>query len=276
MGLFSGIGSFFGPVGSILGGIGDDLLGRDDAQNANSAQMAQARTLRQTAYQDTTKDLQAAGLNPMLAYTNGATSAAMPTLQNKGLASAQQNSATSVAETQRAQTDNIKADTANKDAQGRLLDAQTKELLAKVPVHETTATNIEQSTRNLQNTHELISAQIKDTLEGGKLKGQQQLTEPQRRNLMLAEEKLTQMDQQLRKGQINLTEAQARTQNISAWLSELEIPMAMNQADYANSDMGKNEPYATGTQQWGKAIGSVMGGIINSSRAAGRASRRSE
>ena len=93
---------------------------------------------------------------------------------------------------------------------------------------------------------------------------------------MLAEEKLTTIDQQLRKGQINLTEAQTRTQNVNAWLSELEIPMAMNQADYANCDMGKNEPYATGTQQWGKAVGSVIGGVINSSRAAGRASRRSE
>lgn len=253
MGLFSGIGSFFGPVGSILGGIGDELLGRDDAENANSTAFAQQRQLRQTAYQDTTKDLQAAGLNPMLAYSNGATSAAAgPPVLNKGLNSAQQTSAQSVAETQRATTENIKADTANKGAQADLWAAQASELRSKIPVNETSALNTEQATRNLQNTHELISAQIKDTLESGKLKGQQQLTEQQRRNLMLAEEKLTTIDQQLRKGQINLTEAQTRTQNVNAWLSELEIPMAMNQADYAKSDMGKKNPTQQGRNSGGK------------------------
>jgi len=86
MGLFSGIGSFFGPIGSILGGVGDDIIGRDDAENANQTAYAQQRQLRQTAYQDTTQDLKAAGLNPMLAYSNGATSAAAgPPVLNKGL-----------------------------------------------------------------------------------------------------------------------------------------------------------------------------------------------
>lgn len=90
MGLFSGIGSFFGPIGTVLGGIGDDLLGRDDAENANTTAYAQQRQLRQTAYQDTTQDLQKAGLNPMLAYSNGATSAAAgPPVLNKGLQSSQ-------------------------------------------------------------------------------------------------------------------------------------------------------------------------------------------
>lgn len=92
MGFFSGIGK---SLGSIVGGVGGFLLGGPsgaaigaglggaiDSANATSAANAQnialareqmqfQKNMRQTAYQDAVKDLKKAGLNPMLAYSQG-------------------------------------------------------------------------------------------------------------------------------------------------------------------------------------------------------------
>lgn len=92
MGFFSGIGK---SLGSIAGGIGGFLIGGPsgaaigaglgsavDSANATSAANAQnialareqmqfQKSMRQTAYQDAVKDLKKAGLNPMLAYSQG-------------------------------------------------------------------------------------------------------------------------------------------------------------------------------------------------------------
>ena len=116
MGLLSTLGSYFGPLGTGLGAIGDYALGKSDAQETNSATQAYQREMRQTAYQDTTKDLVAAGLNPMLAYSNGPTTSAAPNLQNKGLSAAQQSTTNSAGSLAQAQKENVEADTVNKQS----------------------------------------------------------------------------------------------------------------------------------------------------------------
>lgn len=81
MGLFSGItnaiksvGSFLDPFGPLISG-GLSYLGQSSANAANAEQAGLNRSfqaqMRATQYQTAVKDMQAAGLNPMLAYQNG-------------------------------------------------------------------------------------------------------------------------------------------------------------------------------------------------------------
>lgn len=161
MGIFDGItnavsSAFEGTTAkdflSPLIGAGGSFLGQNSANNANVALMNQANAfnaaqaeqqmvfqerMRKTQYQTAVEDLKAAGLNPMLAYTQGgsgtpmgaaASSVAPPTrlnsignAVNSALQSAQvvsQVKQNKLTEAQTlatdAQTDNVQADTANK------------------------------------------------------------------------------------------------------------------------------------------------------------------
>lgn len=257
MGLLSSIGSFFGgPLGGLLGGAGDYLLGKSDAEDAQNDQINSARAMRGTAYQDTVRDLQAAGLNPMLAFSNGPTSTTYPTLNNKGLASAQQNQAMSTSALQSTQMDNIKADTENKRAQADQIVAQTALLRAQEGQTTTSTANVAQQTENLKQQIPQIQAEISRIIMDKDLKYQQGLSEVTRRNLMSAQEALSNIDQRLRASQITNTEAMTETQKVLTQLRQLEVPGAKNLADF-------EKMMDTGAGNAPKAIG----GIANSASA---------
>lgn len=123
-----------GIGGSLISGFASFLGGerRNDAQ-ADQAAQANAFSAQQfaTRYQTTVKDMQAAGLNPMLAYSQGGGSpptgmqaqmvdTVTPAVQSFN----QTRSVGPQADVHSAQVANIQADTSNKKAQANLIEAQ--------------------------------------------------------------------------------------------------------------------------------------------------------
>lgn len=208
MGLFSVLGGVFGgPIGGAIGGAIDSKQAENDAEAANIQSYEQARTMRQTAYQDTVSDLKNAGLNPMLAFSNGPTAGQNAPVLNKGLSAAQQ-------ELNSAQKMNLNADTANKAAQAEQIKAQTDLLYKQGAQTEATTAKTAQETMNLE--------QIRQNL----IKEGYNLTEIG--NLTRAQIELNSIAKMLQGQQINESEARTMLAKVEAELKRLGIKGAEN------------------------------------------------
>lgn len=166
--LFQGLG------GAIVGGLGDLVSGHLGAQSAQRRQEdAQQFSAQQFAsrYQTTVADMKAAGLNPMLAYGQGGGSAPSGTSAPGGdygrvgtsavqgrLSTAQAASVEAGLENVRAQTDQIKADTALKRAQMLQSEAGTVHLGASADQLRGLTAMQEQAVRKMEEEIKEIQA----------------------------------------------------------------------------------------------------------------------
>lgn len=186
MGLFDGISQAVGKVAETFNpatyvapliGAAGSFLGQNSANNANQAlmqqgsafnaaqsaeQMAFQERMRKTQYQTAVEDLKAAGLNPMLAYTQGgagvpsgaSASAASPPKIENALGNAANSAATSAvalnnvmqnkliqAQINKTDTesDNIQADTVNKLDLNPNIRTENKRLLSEIAFKDTAA-----------------------------------------------------------------------------------------------------------------------------------------
>lgn len=262
--VLGGIGGFFlggGPqgaaIGSSLGGAIDGATSSNGAKaqnDANSAEAARAREfnaqeaqknrdfqerMRQTSYQTAITDMKAAGLNPMLAYTQGgsgtpsgatAAGAQLPQVVNE-----QQGRL--VASATEAQIANTYAQTAKTLADKDVSLAMAEKVKEETALTTTSTGKVAQETVNLKEQVGEIQGRIR-------LMKEQSMSEVQRQGVLAAEAGLKAVQQQLSKQQISLTEAQTKITQINAKLATYDLAGARNKSNSDETFWGRNiRPY---------------------------------
>lgn len=167
----TGAGKFFAPVAGLIGDIFGGLLGDRGVKEMNAANQRLAREQMQfqermsnTAYQRAAKDLEAAGLNRILALGSPASSpaGARATVQSEtaGRSQAARTAAAS-AMALKAQTEQLYNMRANTNLAAQNAEAAVQQA-SKTKVERY---NAEQMGRNLRATEDAIRAQIRETYE---------------------------------------------------------------------------------------------------------------
>jgi hypothetical protein len=162
-------------LASAAGGLANNLFAgsrQEDAQAFSASQFA-------SRYQTTVKDMQAAGLNPMLAYSQGGGSA--PTSSAAGSSGfSDLGNVVNQSKMNAAQVANIHADTSNKEASAELIAAQAAQARASASQQEAmvghigaSIDKIREETKNIPVERDRIKFTIQQLAEDAALKAQQ-------------------------------------------------------------------------------------------------------
>lgn len=242
VGTFTGM-PWMGAVGSGLDSLIDRNRQQGDTEKTNewNAQQAQLNRdfqerMRATQYQTTVKDLQAAGLNPMLAYTNGGAGTPSGAIS----APAQSKVATGMSSAyQSAQTTQALQTAALNQAQIDQVIATTQKIKSET-LDQSVATA--QQLQNLANSRE----QTVNLSRHGELTFQQALTQAAERGRIEAATGNTRAETQLKELQLgrelDTFSADTARRKAESALTQMEVPKAKAEADFFSNELGKANP----------------------------------
>jgi len=255
------------PAGaSILGSV-LQTSGADDANRRNvelgEAQMAFQERMSSTAYQRAVKDMQAAGLNPMLAYSQGGASTpagAMPVVKNRF-----EGAASSAMEGQRLMQElaNMRAQERATTAQSELYEAQAAQARADANLktqHQPSlmgaqADQARGAVAKMEHEIENIFQQEKLTREQQKLVRSQASVAAEQSWKVNAETALV-------KAQTGNTEVDTAIKRVYEILRKYEVPKARNAAAAEESAFKKNVgPYVQDIGVLSHSAGSILRAI---------------
>lgn len=234
---------------------------QEDSQQFNSAQAAESRTWQEqmsnTQYQRAIGDMQAAGINPMLAVSQGGAGTPSGATASSGMSSGSQASAGGLARVNNVyesviNTAKTAAEVRNTEKTGDLIEAQTRKTEQDTITGRYSAAEIERRTEKIGHEINQLQAQIRKLEEETK-------TEAQRRVLVIADQELRVVQTDLENKRISFVEAQTKYHQIQTRLMELSEPGAEALMKRDKTGYGQNVlPYLKSFGDIINSAGSLM------------------
>lgn len=218
----------------------------DQTRSFNAAESDKQRSWTQemsaTSYQRAVGDLRSAGLNPMLAYSQGGAPMGSGSAASSSTPSGSSASYSSLPARQNASAAALSSavgamQLSNLGKQGENIDADTELKRAQAVRETSSAANLEEQTRNLWHTAKKIVAEIDEVKARTKESGT-------RSDLNEVSKLLTEVQTKVQSKQVDYVAAQTAVSKVDSLLKSLSVPEAQAYSEKFKSEWGKSaSPY---------------------------------